>query len=324
MPERTLLEAVNQALHQAMAADERVFLIGEDIGAGGGAFGATAELFAQFGRRRVVDSPMCEYSFVGLAAGAALMGLRPVVEIQFADFLSTGFDPLVQFAATNHYRWGSRVPMVIRAPWGGGANAGPFHSQCNEAWFAHTAGLKVVVPSNPYDAKGLLLAAIYDPNPVVFFEPKYLYRRLRGEVPDEPYTVPIGVAAVQREGEDLSIITYGAMVPEALEAADMLAAEGIQCEVVDLRTLAPMDQPRLLGSVRKTGKALILHEARRSFGVGAEVAALLSEHAFEDLDAPLVRLTAPDTPVPYSPPLEDAFRPSSARIVSAARELAAY
>ena len=302
MPELNLLEAVNDALHQEMEADERVFMIGEDIGHGGGAFGATAGLFQEFGRRRVVDSPMCEYTFVGLAIGAALMGLRPVVEMQFADFISTGFDPIVQFAANNNYRWGSPVPLVIRAPWGGGASAGSFHSQCNEAWFAHTAGLKVVIPSNPYDAKGLLIAAIRDPNPVIFFEPKYLYRRQKAEVPEEIYTVPISVAAVPRSGENLSIITYGAMVPEALRAAEELANKGISCEVVDLRTLTPLDTESVLKSVHKTNKVLILHEARRSYGAGAEISALISENAFESLDAPIMRLTAPDTPVPYSPP----------------------
>lgn len=324
MPELTYLEAINQALHQEMEADERVFVIGEDVGVFGGAFKATAGLFEKFGRRRVVDSPMSEWAFIGLANGAALLGLRPVVEIQFADFISTGFDPIVQYAATNHYRWGEPIPLVIRAPWGGGAHAGPFHSQCPEAWFTHTAGLKVVIPSNPYDAKGLLTAAIRDPNPVVFFESKYLYRRQKAEVPDESYTVPLGKAAVSRVGEHLSIITYGAMVPEAMAAADNLATDGVSCEVVDLRTVAPLDRSAILETVRRTSRVLIVHEARRTCGVGAEVAALLSEEAFEHLDAPIVRVAAPDTPVPYSPPLEAAYRPDAEKVSEAARKLLSY
>ena len=324
MAQRTYLEAINEALHQEMEADERVFVIGEDVGVFGGAFKATAGLFEKFGRRRVIDTPMCEWAFTGLASGAALMDLRPVVEIQFADFISTGFDQIVQYAATNYYRSGTSIPLVIRAPWGGGAHAGPFHSQCPEAWFAHTAGLKVVIPSNPHDAKGLLIAAIRDPNPVIFFEPKYLYRRQKAEVPDEPYTVRLGEAAVVRSGEHLSILTYGAMVPEALAAAEDLMKERVSCEVVDLRTVAPLDRETILDSVRRTCRVLIVHEARRSCGVGAEVAALVSQEAFEHLDAPPLRLTAPDTPVPYSPPLEAAYRPDAAKITAAARGLVAY
>lgn len=324
MPELTFLEALNQALHQEMEADERVFVIGEDVGEFGGAFKVTEGLYQEFGRRRVVDTPMCEYAFTGLANGAALMGLRPVVEMQFADFISTGFDPIVQFAATHHYRQGNPLPMVIRAPWGGGAYAGPFHSQCPEAWFVHTAGLKVVIPSNPYDAKGLLIASIRDPNPVIFFEPKYLYRRQKADVPQARYTVPLGKATIPRPGVDLSIITYGTMVIEALRAAESLVHEDIHCEVVDLRTLSPLDEDTLLDSVRKTSKALVVHEARRRGGVGAEVCAILTECAFDDLDAPIMRLTAPDTPVPYSPPLEDAYRPNAAKIRDAARDLAGY
>jgi 2-oxoisovalerate dehydrogenase E1 component beta subunit len=241
---------------------------------------------------------MCEWAFIGLANGAAMMGLKPVVEIQFADFISTGFDPIVQYAATTHYRWGAKVPLVIRAPWGGGSCAGPFHSQCKEAWFAHCPGLKVVIPSTPYDAKGLLLSAIRDPNPVIFFEPKHLYRRGKSEVPEEPYTVPIGKAEIRRPGCDLSIITWGAMVQEALGAAETLSAEGAQCEVIDLRTIVPLDRQLILDSVRRTSRVLIVHEAVRTGGFGAEVVALLAEEAFDALDAPPARLTAPDTPVP--------------------------
>ena len=217
-----------------MERDERVFLLGEDVGALGGAFQATRGLFDAFGERRVIDTPMCEWGTIGLACGAAMNGLRPVLEIQFADFVSTGFDHLVQYTATTHYRWGAAVPLVIRAPWGGGSRAGPFHSQCPEAWFAHTPGLKVVIPSTPYDAKGLLVSAIRDPNPVVFFEPKYLYRRGREPVPTEIYTVPIGPARVAREGQDITLVTYGAMVPESLAASEALAANDISVEVIDL------------------------------------------------------------------------------------------
>ncbi|MCZ6794228.1 MAG: alpha-ketoacid dehydrogenase subunit beta [Planctomycetota bacterium] len=324
MPVLTLLEAINQALHQEMEKDDSVFVIGQDVGAFGGAFKATAGLFEKFGRRRVIDTPMCEWGVVGLANGAALMGIRPVVEIQFADFISTAFDTIVQYSATTYYRWGAPIPIVVRAPWGGGSRAGPFHSQCPEAWFAHTAGLKVVIPSNPYDAKGLLISAIRDANPVVFFEPKYLYRRLKGDVPEEPYTVPLGRAAVLREAGDLTIITYGAMVHDALSATETLAGDGIHCEVIDLRTVSPLDEETILRSVEKTGRLLVLHEARRSCGIGSEVTALVSEKAFYALDAPPVRLTAPDTPVPFSPPLEDAYRPSAESVVKAARELVGH
>ena len=324
MPELSYLESINQALHQEMERDENVFVLGEDVGEFGGAFKATAGLYEKFGRRRVLDTPMCEWAFIGLANGAAMMGLKPVVEIQFADFISTGFDPIVQYAATTHYRWGAKLPLVIRAPWGGGACAGPFHSQCKEAWFAHCPGLKIVIPSTPHDAKGLLISAIRDPNPVIFFEPKYLYRRQKMEVPLETYATPLGEATIRREGSDLSIITYGAMVPEALEAADTLRAENISCEVIDLRTLVPLDKKAVLDSVRKTSRALIVHEAVRTAGFGAEVAAIISEEAFDALDAPPARLTAPDTPVPYSPPLEKAFRPDAGKIAARARELICY
>ena len=324
MPELSYLESINQALHQEMERDEDVFVLGEDVGKFGGAFKATAGLYDKFGRRRVLDTPMSEWAFIGLASGAAMMGLKPVVEIQFADFISTGFDPIVQYAATTHYRWGANIPLVIRAPWGGGACAGPFHSQCKEAWFTHCPGLKVVIPATPHDAKGLLVSAIRDPNPVIFFEPKYLYRRGRMEVPRELYTIPMGEASIRREGTDLSIITYGAMVEEALEAASTLSAEDISCEIIDLRTLVPLDRKAILESVRKTSRALIVHEAVRTGGFGAEVAAIISEEAFDVLDAPPVRLTAPDTPVPYSPPLEKAFRPDAEKIAARARKLAAY
>ena len=267
---------------------------------------------------------MAETAIVGAAIGAALMGMCPVAEMQFADFISCAFDQFVNFAATNHYRWGEPVPIVVRAPSGGGLRAGPFHSQNPEAWFVHTPGLKVVAPATPYDAKGLLKAAIRDDNPVIYFENKYLYRREKGEVPQEEYTIPIGVADVKRRGEDITLITYGAMVQEALAAAGQLREQGVDVEVIDLRSLKPLDRETVLASASKTGKIAIVHEAYRTCGMGGELAALISEEAFEWLDAPLVRITAPDTPVPYSPPLEDAFRPNAAKIVEALRDLAAY
>jgi len=322
--ERSYLEAINEALHQEMEADDSVFLIGEDVGELGGAFKATVGLHERFGRKRVIDTPMSEWAFLGLANGAAMLGLRPIVEIQFADFISTGFDPIVQYAATTHYRWGAPIPIVVRAPWGGGASAGPFHSQCPEAWFVHTPGLKVVIPSNPYDAKGLLIAAIRDPDPVVFFEPKYLYRRQKEKIPNAPYTVPIGEAAIRREGEHVSVVTYGAMVLDSLAAAQALETDGIRIEVVDLRTLAPLDTGTVLTSVEKTGRVIIVHEATRTCGVGAEISEILAEEAFDLLDAPITRITAPDTPVPYSPPLEKAFRPSAESIAAAVREILRY
>jgi 2-oxoisovalerate dehydrogenase E1 component beta subunit len=324
MAEITYLQAIHDALWEEMERDEDVFLLGEDIGAFGGAFKVTEGLFERFGPKRVLDTPMAETAIVGAAIGAALMGMRPVAEMQFADFISCAFDQLVNFAATNHYRWGGAVPIVVRAPSGGGLRAGPFHSQNPEAWFVHTPGLKVVAPATPYDAKGLLKAAIRDDNPVIYFENKYLYRHAKGEVDPGDYVVPIGVADVKRAGEDISVITYGAMVQESLTAAEELAKEGVDVEVVDLRSLKPLDRETVLTSARKTGKVAVVHEAYRTCGMGGELAALIFEEAFEWLDAPLVRVTAPDTPVPYSPPLEDAFRPNARKIQQALRELAAY
>jgi 2-oxoisovalerate dehydrogenase E1 component beta subunit len=324
MAEITYLQAIRDALWEEMERDGDVFLLGEDIGVYGGAFKITEGFFEHFGSKRVLDTPMAETAITGAAIGAALMGMRPVAEMQFADFISCTFDQLVNFAATNHYRWGEPVPIVVRAPSGGGLRAGPFHSQNPEAWFVHTPGLKVVAPATPYDAKGLLKAAIRDDNPVIYFENKYLYRHEKGEVPQGEYVVPIGVADVKRQGEDVTLIAYGAMVQESLAAAEELALEGIDVEVVDLRSLKPFDRETVLASARKTGKIAIAHEAYRTCGMGGELAALISEDAFEWLDAPLVRITAPDTPVPYSPPLEDAFRPNAGKIAGALRDLAAY
>lgn len=324
MAEITYLQAIRDALWEEMESNQDVFLLGEDIGVYGGAFKVTQGLLERFGPKRVLDTPMAETAIVGAAIGAALMGMRPVAEMQFADFISCAFDQLVNFAATNHFRWGEPVPIVVRAPSGGGLRAGPFHSQNPEAWFVHVPGLKVVAPATPYDAKGLLKAAIRDDNPVIYFENKYLYRHEKGEVPEEDYVVPIGVADVKRQGQDITAIAYGAMVRETLAAAEELAGEGIDVEVVDLRSLKPLDRETVLASARKTGKIAIVHEAYRTGGLGGELAALISEEAFEWLDAPLVRITAPDTPVPYSAVLEDAFRPSAGKIVEALQELAAY
>jgi 2-oxoisovalerate dehydrogenase E1 component beta subunit len=322
--ESTYLEAIRQALWEEMERDERVFLIGEDIGVFGGAFKVTLGFLDRFGPDRVIDTPIAESAIVGAASGAALMGLRPVVEMQFADFIACGFDQIVNMAAKFRYRTGSSVPIVIRAPFGGRIHGGPFHSQNPEAWFVHVPGLKVVAPSTPHDAKGLLKAAIRDPDPVIYFEHKYLYRRVKEKLPTDDFIVPIGTAATRREGTDLSIITYGAMVHQALEAAARLSAIGISIEVVDLRSLLPLDRQAIVATARKTGKVLIVHEATRTGGVGGEVAAIISEAAFEHLDGPIQRLTAPDTPVPYSAPLEDAFLPNVDRIAEAAERLAAY
>ena len=320
----TYVDAIREGLREEMARDERVFLIGEDIGVYGGAFKVTDGLVGEFGEERVIDTPISETAIVGAAVGAAMMGMRPVAEMQFIDFISCAFDMITNFAAKSRYRTGVGVPLVIRGPSGGGVHGGPFHSQNPEAYFAHTPGLKVVQPATAYDAKGLIKAAIRDDDPVLFFEHKFLYRRIKEELPTEDYVVPIGKAAVRRPGRDLTIVTYGAMLWTALEAAKTLEAEGIDAEVVDLRTLFPMDEETVLDSVAKTNKAILLHEATRTGGIGAEIAAVLSERCFEYLDGPLVRVTAPDTPVPYSPPLEEAFLPNAEKVCRAARALAAY
>ena len=320
----TYLEAISQALDEEMSRDERVFLMGEDIGAYGGAFKITEGFLQKYGDRRVLDTPLAESGIVGAAIGAAMMGLRPVVEMQFADFISCAFDQIIEVAAKNHYRWNAPVPMVIRAPFGGGVHGGPFHSECPEGWFFHSPGLKLVAPSTPYDAKGLLKAAIRDPNPVIYFEHKFLYRRIKAVLPTEDYIVPIGKAEVKRTGSTISVITYGAMVHLALEAATVLERENIQLEVVDLRTLIPLDKETIYESVRKTGKAIMLHEDNKTGGIGAEIAALLAEECFDYLDGPVLRVAAPDTPVPFSTPMEEFFLPKVSDIVAAARTLAAY
>ena len=324
MPEITYIEAIRQALWEEMERDERVFLIGEDIGVYGGAFKITMGFLEKFGEDRVIDTPIAESAIVGSAVGAALMGLRPVVEMQFSDFIACGFDQIVNMAAKFHYRTGTSVPLVIRGPSGGGVHGGPFHSQNPEGWFVHVPGLKVLAPSTPYDAKGLLKAAIRDPDPVIYFEHKYLYRRIKGKVPDDDFTVPIGKAEVKREGADLSVITYGAMIHQAFEAANRLSAKGIEVEILDLRTLLPLDREAILATARKTGKVVVVHEATRTGGVGGEVVAVIAEGAFDRLDGPILRGTAPDTPVPFTAPLEEAFLPNADTIVAAAERLAAY
>ena len=318
------IEAIRQALHEEMARDPRVLVIGEDVGAFGGAFKATEGLFARFGAGRVVDTPVSEEAIVGAAIGASLRGLRPVVEMQFFDFAARAFDMITNFAAKHRYRTGLGVPIVIRGPSGAGVHAGPFHSQSPEGYFARTPGLAVVVPSTAADARGLLKAAIRDEDPVLFLEHKLLYRRAKEVLPEGDGVVPIGKAAVRRVGRDLTIVTYGAMVPLALEGAAALAREGVEAEVVDLRTLLPLDEETVLESVRKTSRALLLHEDARTLGIGAEIAATLAEKAFEWLDAPIVRVTAPDTPIPFAPDLEAAFLPSLATLLTAARKIAAY
>lgn len=322
--EYTYLDAVKMALAEELDRDDNVFLMGEDIGIFGGAFKTTEGLIEKFGERRVIDTPLAETGFIGAAIGAALVGLRPVVEVQYADFIVCGFDEIVNMAAKMHYRSGQKVPMVIRGPSGGGVRAGAFHSQNPEAWFAKTPGLKVVAPSTPSDCKGLLKSAIRDDNPVIFFEHKYLYRRVKEAIPNHDYTVPLGKADVKVEGTDISIITYGAMVHKALEAAIELKDKGISLEVVDLRTLQPLDKETILNSVAKTNRAIILHEDTRTLGIGAEIAAILADEGFDHLAAPVSRVTAPDTPVPFSPPLEDFFLPQTEQIVIEAERLVAY
>jgi pyruvate/2-oxoglutarate/acetoin dehydrogenase E1 component len=320
----TYVEAIRQGLFEEMERDDRVFLLGEDIGVYGGAFKVTDGMLERFGEERVIDTPISEAAIVGAAVGAAMMGLRPVAEMQFADFISCAFDMITNFAAKSRYRTGAGVPMVVRGPAGGGVHGGPFHSQNPEAYFAHTPGLKIVQPATAYDAKGLIKAAIRDEDPVLYFEHKFLYRRVKEELPPGDWIVPIGRAAVRRPGRDLSILTYGAMVWTALEAAKTLESEGIDAEIVDLRTLFPLDEETICGSVAKTNKAMVLHEATRTGGIGAEIAAVLAERCFEYLDAPLVRVTAPDTPVPFSPPMEEFFLPNAEKVCRAARALAGY
>jgi len=320
----TYLEAIRLAMLEEMERDERVFVIGEDVGIYGGAFRATQGFLEKFGETRVVDTPISETAIVGAAIGASLMGLRPVAEMQFIDFISCAFDMLVNYAAKTRYRWGASVPIVVRGPCGGGVHGGPFHSQNPEAFFMNVPGLKIVAPATPRDAKGLLTAAIRDPDPVIFLEHKFLYRRIKEEVPDGEVQVPIGKARLAREGKDVSIVTYAAMLHVALEAAEAAAREGISVEVLDLRTLLPLDEDAILGTAGRTGKVIVLHEATRTGGPGGEISALIAERAFEYLDAPVLRVAPPDTPVPYSPPLEEHFLPNADKVGKAIRAIYDY
>ncbi|MCI4336344.1 MAG: alpha-ketoacid dehydrogenase subunit beta [Thermoplasmata archaeon] len=322
MTELTLVQAVNRGLFEAMKQDPDVLVLGEDVGLNGGVFRATEGLIKEFGPDRVIDTPLSETGIIGSAIGMALYGLKPVAEIQFLDFIYPAFDQIVSEAAKFRYRSGGQYPchLVIRSPYGGGVKGGLYHSQSSEAYFAHTSGLKVVIPSTPADAKGLLLTAIHDEDPVIFLEPKRIYRAVTGEVPDGDHRVPFGQAAVRREGTDVSVFAYGAMMPLCLQAAETLASEGISAEVVDVRSLVPLDEAAILASVEKTGRAVIVHEAPRFCGFGAELAALLAEKALYSLKAPVARVTGYDTPFPYA--LEHLYLPNAARIAHAIRATA--
>jgi 2-oxoisovalerate dehydrogenase E1 component beta subunit len=325
MAERTYLQAISDGLRQEMRRDKRVFVIGEDVGVYGGAFKVTQGFQEEFGQWRVIDAPLSETAIVGACTGASIMGMRPVAEMQFADFISCAWDHLVTVAAKQRYRAGTPVPITVRLPSGGGFSGGPFHSQNPESSFAHIPGLKVVCPATPADAKGLIVSAIEDPNPVLYFEHKHLYRRIKDEVPEERYTIPFGEARIHREGDDLTVVTWGAMVYTAEEAAKKVEEEdGLSVEIVDLRTLIPWDKAAVLKSVEKTSKALVLHEDTRTGGFGAEIVATIAEEAFEQLDAPVKRITAPDTPVPFSPPLEKAFIPQVDTVAAGLKDLGEY
>ena len=327
MPTKTYLEAIRDTLEHEMARDENVFILGEDVGKTGGVFRATEGLQEKFGAARVIDAPLAELAIVGVAIGAAAVGMRPVAEIQFADFIHPAFDQIVNEAAKMRYRTNGTwtCPLVIRTPYGGGIHGGLYHSQSIEAFFSHFPGLKVVAPSSPYDAKGLLAAAVRDPDPVLFLEHKKLYRSIKGEVPDGDLVLPIGKAEVKRAGADVTALAYGAMLHETLTAAERLSGENISIEVVDLRTLQPLDAETILASVRKTSKVCIIHEDTRTMGLGAEIAALIAEQAFADLDAPIRRVTGPDLPgIPFNEVGEHAFLPNADKIADALRQLAAY
>jgi 2-oxoisovalerate dehydrogenase E1 component beta subunit len=324
MADVTYLDAIRQALFEEMDRDPAVVLIGEDIGVYGGAFKVTAGLLERFGWERVIDTPISETAIVGAAVGMSYLGLRPVAEMQFIDFIACAFNQVTNFAAKSHYRCGAPVPIVIRGPAGGGVHGGPFHSANPEMYFVHTPGLKVVCPATAYDAKGLLKTAIRDNNPVLFFEHKLLYRSIKEELPQQEYTVPFGRAAIRRSGRDLTVVTYGAMVHVSLDAAERLSTEGIEAEVIDLRTLLPLDSATIFESVRRTNRLLVVHEDTRTGGIAGEIAALVTESIFEDLDAPIRRVTSLDTPVPFASPLEQYFLPNTDRVVAAARDLAQY
>jgi 2-oxoisovalerate dehydrogenase E1 component beta subunit len=320
----TYLEAIRQALWDEMEKDERVFMLGQDIGTYGGAFRVTAGFLEKFGPGRIIDTPISESAMVGAAIGASMMGLLPVVEMQFIDFISCAFNQIINFAAPTRYRWGQKVPIVIRGPAGGNVHGSAYHSQNPESYFQHTPGLKVVAPATVADAYGLMKAAIRDPNPVLYFEHKYLYRRIKDELPEGDGLVPLGKARLAREGRDLSIVTWGAMLHVALEAASRLEADGISLEVLDLRTIKPLDEEAILATVRKTNRVIVLSEEQVTGSVAGDVAARIAQNAFEWLDGPVHRLCCPDTPVPYSPTLEEAYLPNVDKLVARVRELASY
>src|SRR6201994_1437864 len=324
MAQATYLEAIRQGLWEEMESDPTVFCIGEDIGIYGGAFKVTEGFIDHFGPERIIDTPIAEMAIVGASFGAALTGMRPVAEFQFMDFIGCAFNQITNMVAKSHYRWGAPAPLVLRGPCGGGVHGGPFHSQNPEMYFVHTPGMKVVAPSTPADAKGLIKSAVRDNNPVLFLEHKFLYRRIKDEVPEGDYAIPIGKARVHREGRDLSIITYAAMVHTAQEAADILAKEGIEIEIIDLRTLCPLDRDAITQTVKKTNKVILLHEDTKTGGLAGELAAIINEEAFDDLDGPIVRITSLDTPVPFSPPLEHFFLPKVEDVVREAKKLHAY
>lgn len=326
MAVKTVIEAIREGMAEEMRRDPSIIVMGEDVGVHGGVFRATDGLYREFGENRVIDTPLAESSIVGFAIGAAFNGMRPIAEIQFADFIHPAMDQIMNEAAKIRFRSKGAFgcPIVIRAPYGAGVHGGMYHSQSVEALFFHIPGLKIVTPSTAYEAKGLLKAAIRDEDPVLYFEHKKTYRRIKDEVPEQDYTIPIGVADLKREGEDISVITYGMMVHIALEAADKLAQEGISLEVVDLRSIVPMDKEAIKRSVEKTSKAIVLHEDTKTGGVGAEIAAILAEELFDYLDGPIVRVAAPDTPVPFAASLEEAFVPNVDDLLEAARKLAAY
>src|SRR6516162_2381808 len=324
MPAITYLEAIRQGIWEEMDRDPSVFCIGEDIGVYGGAFKVTEGLIDRFGPQRVIDTPISEMAIVNACFGAALTGLRPIAEFQFMDFISCAFNQINNLLAKSHYRWGAPAPVVLRGPSGGGVHGGPFPSQTPETCFAHTPGLKVICPATAYDAKGLIKSAIRDNNPVLFFEHKFLYRRIKEELPGEDYTVPIGKARVVREGREVSVITYAAMVYVALEASGILAKEGIELEVVDLRTVSPLDRDAIRETVQKTSRAIVLHEDTKTGGIAGEVAAIINEECFDALDAPVARIASADTPVPFSPPLEEVFLPRVEDLVREARRLRNY
>ena len=320
----TYLEAIREGIWEEMERDPAVFCIGEDIGVYGGAFKVTEGFIHHFGSERVIDTPLAETAIVGAAFGAALTGMRPVAEFQFMDFISCAHNQIINMVAKANYRWDAPAPLVLRGPSGGGVSGGPFHSQNPETYYAHTPGLTVICPATARDAKGLIKAAIRDNNPCLFFEHKYLYRRIKEELPAEDYTVEIGKARTYREGRDVSVITYAAMVYVAQEAAEILAKEGIELEIIDLRTVAPLDKDAIANTVKKANRVIILHEDTKTGGLAGEIAAVINELAFDDLDAPITRIASLDTPVPFSPPLEKFFLPKVEDVVREARRLRAY